>query len=71
LPAGPFDARLPEVRRVLSDCTVRLQTGAYSVPHTLVGSRVVVKADPLGDSIEIFAGAERVASHVRVPRGGR
>jgi transposase len=71
LPAGPFDARLPEVRRVLSDCTVRFQTGAYSVPHTLVGSRVVVKADPLGDGIEIFAGAERVASHVRVPRGGR
>lgn len=71
LPAGPFDPRLPEIRRVLTDCTVRFQTGAYSVPYRLVGSKVVVKADPLGNGIEIFSGAECVASHVRVPEGGR
>lgn len=71
LPELAFDARVPETRRVLSDCTVSLAGARYSVPYVHVGRHVTVKADPLGGGIEIFAGAECVASHARAPRGGR
>jgi transposase len=71
LPAGGFDPRVPESRRVMTDCTVSFLAGFYSVPHRLVGTRVVVKIDPLGDAIEIFAGTERVAEHRRVGKGER
>jgi transposase len=71
LPAVGFDPRLPESRRVLSDCTVSFHASFYSVPHRWVGTRVTVKADPLGDGIEIFAGAEPVATHKRAPKGHR
>jgi transposase len=71
LPAVVFDPRIPESRRVLTDCTVSFHGSFYSVPSALVGSRVVVKVDPLGDAIEIFAGADRVSEHVRVPKGQR
>jgi hypothetical protein len=71
LPAVAFDPRVPEIRRVLSDCTVSLEGARYSVPFVHVGSRVVVKADPLGSGVEIFAGAECVARHARAARGAR
>jgi transposase len=63
LPGVAFDPRLPETRRVLSDCTISYHAAYYSVPHTLVGGKVTVKADPWGDSLEIYAGAEPVAAH--------
>ena len=69
LPEVAFDPRGTELRRVLSDCTVSLNGARYSVPYVHVGRRVVVKADPLGSGIEIFAGAERVACHTRAPHG--
>jgi transposase len=69
LPALAFDPRVPESRRVMSDCTVSLNGARYSVPFVHVGRRVVVKADPLGHEIEIFAGAECVARHACAPRG--
>jgi transposase len=69
LPAVAFDPRLPESRRVMSDCTVSLNGSRYSVPYVHVGRRVVVKADPLGTSIEIFAGADCVAQHACAPPG--
>ena len=56
---------------MLSDCTVSLDGVRYSVPFVHVGSRVIVKADPLGSGLEIFAGVERVARHARAPRGAR
>ena len=73
LPLAPiaFDPRVPETRRVLSECVVSFQGAKYSVPHVHVGSKVTVKADPLGDSIEIFAGADRIAEHVRARKGER
>jgi hypothetical protein len=43
----------------------------YSVPHRLVGSRVVVKVHPWGEAIEIFEKAERVACHRRGRKGER
>lgn len=71
LPAAAFDARLPESRRVLSDCTVRFEGAAYSVPFKLVGSRVVVKADVFGEEVSIYAKADLVARHRRVAPGER
>lgn len=71
LPTVAFDPREPEPRRVLSDCTVSLDGARYSIPYRHVGARVIVKADPLGDRIEIFAGAECVAAHRRAPKGAR
>jgi len=71
LPGVAFDARVPEIRRVLSDCTVSLGGARYSVPYVHVGSRVVAKRNPLGNDIEIFAGAECVARHERAPKGAR
>lgn len=71
LPSVGFDPRLPESRRVLTDCTVSFLAARYSVPHVHVGSKVVVKIDPLGDAIEIFAGADRIADHRRVAKGER
>ena len=71
LPAVAFDPRVPEIRRVLSDCTVSLNGARYSVPFTHVGTHVIVKADPLGSGLEIFSGAECVARHARAPHGAR
>jgi transposase len=71
LPAVGFDPRLPESRRVLTDCTVSFLAARYSVPYVHVGSKVVVKLDPLGDAIEIFAGADRIAEHRRVAKRQR
>ena len=69
LPTVAFDPRVPEIRRVLSDCTVSLNGARYSVPYVHVGKHVVVKADPLGEQLEVFAGAECVARHARAPHG--
>jgi transposase len=69
LPEVAFDPRVAEIRRVLSDCTVSLNGARYSVPYVHVGQHVVVKADPLGAGLEIFAGPECVARHARAPHG--
>ncbi|MEP7224441.1 MAG: IS21 family transposase [Actinomycetota bacterium] len=71
LPAAAFDPRVPESRRVLSDCTVRFEGAAYSVPFTLVGSRVIVKADVFGRELSIYAKADLVARHARAAHGER
>lgn len=69
LPEIPFDPRLPETRRALSDCTISYQGAYYSVPWRLVGRRLTVKRDARG--IEIFDGAEKVAQHQIAPKGAR
>lgn len=71
LPSTAFDPRSPEARRVLSDCTVSYRAARYSVPYALVGSMVTLKADPLSQTLEIFAGAERVARHPLLGHGQR
>jgi transposase len=71
LPPVRFDARLPETRRVLSDCCVRYGGAYYSVPHHLVGRNVTVKADPRRPVLDIFDSSELVASHVAVAKGER
>jgi hypothetical protein len=71
LPVVAFDPRVPESRRVLSDCTVRFEGAAYSVPFTHVGSRVTVKADVFGEELSIYARADLVARHRRADPGER
>lgn len=71
LPSVPFDPRIPEPRRVFSDCTISYQAARYSVPFRLVGASVIVKADPKAPTIEIFHAAASVASHTLVGRGQR
>lgn len=71
LPEAAFDPRLPETRRVMSDCTISYLGAHYSVPYTLVGSVVTVKADPLRATLEIFSKTERVAAHPLIARGQR
>jgi transposase len=71
LPAVPFDPRLPETRRVLSDCTISYQAAYYSVPHRLVGKRLTIKTDPRSGKIEIFDGADPVATHQQANAGQR
>ncbi|MBX3506934.1 MAG: IS21 family transposase [Parvibaculum sp.] len=71
LPALPFDPRLPETRRVLSDCTISYHAAYYCVPHQLVGKRLTVKSDPRTGQIEIFDGADAVATHQQAAKGQR
>jgi transposase len=71
LPPVCFDPRLPEPRRVLSDCTISWAAARYSVPHRFVGKAVIVKADPKGRGIEVFHKDELAASHPLVPKGER
>ena len=71
LPEVAFDPRLPETRRVLSDCTISWQGAYYSVPHTLVGKRLTVKADVRTAAFEVFDAATRVAAHQPVAKGQR
>ncbi len=69
LPPGPFDPRVVEVRRVLSDCTISYRGARYSVPHTLVGKRLIVKADPHGRDFELLDGCRRVEVYPILPKG--
>ena len=71
LPEVAFDPRLPETRRVLSDCTISWQGAHYSVPHTLVGKRLTVKADVRTAAFEVFDAATLVASHRPAAKGQR
>ncbi|MEW6300143.1 MAG: IS21 family transposase [Thermodesulfobacteriota bacterium] len=71
LPPRPFAPRLPETRQVWSDCTISYRGAHYSVPHYLVGKRLTVKAGPDETHLEIFDGAECVATHRGVAKGQR
>jgi transposase len=71
LPEAHFDIRVPETRRVLSDCVVSYGGAYYSVPYELVGQRVTVKADPRRPRLEIFDAERLVASHALVAKGER
>jgi transposase len=71
LPDVSFDPRLPEARKVFSDCTLSLRGARYSVPHPLVGQMVTVKEHPKSGALEIFHRGKLVASHARAVRGER
>ena len=71
LPEVRFDPRLPETRRVLSDCCVSYGGAYYSVPHHLVGQKVTVKLDVRRPVLDVYDGLDHVASHELVAKGER
>lgn len=71
LPPTPFDPRVPETRRVLSDCTISYRGAYYSVPYTLVGKQLTLKAEPSGTAIDLFEGATWIVHHRCVAKGQR
>lgn len=71
LPEIAFDVRLPETRRVLSDCTISYHGAYYSVPYQWVGERLTVKAHPRTGELSIFARADLIATHQPAPKGSR
>lgn len=64
LPQRPPSARLRRIKRkVANDCLVNVDTVRYSVPHRLVGEKVMVH---VGDrDVRIFFGEDCVATHKR------
>jgi hypothetical protein len=62
-----YDSRPVEIRKVMSDSHIRYQGVFYSVDPVAVGHSVVVKAgsERVGDTFEVYLGAERVAIHRR------
>lgn len=63
VPAVPFDACVKESTVVSKQALVRLDTNDYSVPVRWALHPVLIKG--YVDRVEIWAGVERVASHVR------
>jgi transposase len=57
----PTDLLVPGI--VSKEARVRLDTNTYSVPHTLVGKSVVIRADQ--HSVRVFADGSEVARHAR------
>jgi len=69
LPQRPLPSRVRRLRRVVSnDCLVDIDTVRYSVPHALVGEHVEVQVRDA--TVEVFAGAKRVAAHARSSEPG-
>lgn len=69
LPRKPFEFATWTKARVDMDYHVAFEKHHYSVPHTLIGKEVEVRATE--KTIEIFYRRERQASHCRVNAPGR
>ncbi len=64
LPQRPPDARSRRLKRkVANDCLVNVDTVRYSVPHRLVGEKVMVQVGE--HDVRIFLGESCVATHQR------
>lgn len=64
LPAEPYDLSQWALARVNIDYHVAFENNYYSVPYTLTGQMVDVRATPA--TVEIFHKGQRVASHLRL-----
>ena len=69
LPATPYEYAVWKQAKVNIDYHVELERHYYSVPYTLVGERVDVRASVR--TVEVFARGRRVASHPRSSAVGR
>jgi len=63
LPARPYDTDRVEPMIVSKEARVRLDTNAYSVPHTLVGKTVHLRAGQ--ETVRVVCEGETVATHAR------
>ena len=66
LPPTPFDTSLRLYRKVHKDCTIMVQGNSYVVPHTLVGTQVVVRLK--GHTLRVFHDDTCVVQY-QVPEG--
>lgn len=67
LPRTPFEfCQWVYGRKVALDFHVAFEKNRYSCPHALVGRKVDLRVSDT--TVEVFAGGERVASHVRFDR---
>lgn len=63
LPARPYDTDFVDVAIVSKEARIHLDSNSYSVPHTLVGKTVHVRADER--TVRIVHEGETVATHAR------
>lgn len=69
LPEKRYEIVVWKKALVHRDCHVSVDDAYYSVPWTLIGEHVEVRATP--SSLAMFFEDKRVATHERVPRGKR
>ena len=69
LPQRPYEYAERKTATVAINYHVRFNKHYYSVPYTLVGSKVQIRATPT--TVEIFHRGQRVASHLRDDTPGR
>lgn len=71
--APRFDTRELLYRKVATDAHIRVNNVAYSVPATLFGSSVMIRATGLapGDTLEVMHNSVSVVTHVIPARGER
>ena len=70
LPREPYEyMQWVHKRKVGSDYHVHIENHKYSVPHSYLGRQVEARLGP--HTVEIFAGSERIASHVRSRESGK
>jgi transposase len=67
LPPRAFELSTWPIGTVGVDAHLKVAKALYSVPWRLIGQRL--HARTAGDIVQIFAGADVVATHVRRPRG--
>jgi len=65
----PFRSTRELIRRVGSDCTVEIDSNAYSVPWRLIGERVIVMVTDA--SVRVYHGPREVAVHSVVSGRGQ
>ncbi len=68
-PAARYDVPIFASPKVHRDCHVEVARALYSVPHTLIGQRVEVRADQV--LVRIIHRGEVIATHPRQAPGGR
>lgn len=67
LPADRFELARWSQPKVGPDCHIKVGKALYSVPWRHIGARVDARE---GDrTVEVFVGAERIKTHVRIERG--
>lgn len=69
LPAQPYEVIIWKQATVHTDCHVCFEGRLFSVPFTLVGSKVWIRA--VGQTVELYAQELRVALHPRYGKGVR
>ncbi|MGH2728352.1 MAG: IS21 family transposase, partial [Actinomycetota bacterium] len=68
-PRGPYDLPIYAKAKVARDCHIEVARSLYSVPHTLVGEHVDVRAD--AQLVKVFYRGEVIKCHPRGAPGAR